>query len=87
MTSKVGIVRNSRELGEALFTVRATHLDLEKQTVTTMETLETRNLVVVAELIVRSALMRKESRGLHATTDYPEKDERENHDTVLVKTK
>ena len=45
--------------------------------------IELRNLVLTAELIVRSALERKESRGLHFSRDYPET-LAEARDTILV---
>ena len=46
--------------------------------------LEVRNLVCVAELIVRSALKRKESRGLHYTLDYPDLAEEAINTLVLL---
>jgi len=48
------------------------------------EVVETRNMAVVALAVVRSALMRKESRGAHYLTDNPERNDRiYKHDTII----
>ena len=86
MWNFVGIVRTTKRLE------RAKHrIDLLRQEVAdyyrhfrvTPDLIELRNLVEVADLIVRSALSRHESRGLHYTLDYPEM-AADAVDTVLV---
>ena len=82
----VGIVRSNSRLNKALAAVRELRAEaggMFSDGRVTGERLEVRNMLEVAELIIRSAQMRKESRGLHYTTDYPTPREEERHDTVL----
>jgi len=78
MWNYVGIVRREkrlqlveRRLAPILTEIREHFHDY----LLTPDLVELRNLAVVAELIVRSASLRKESRGLHYMVDYPERDD------------
>jgi L-aspartate oxidase len=74
MWDYVGIVRTNKRLARAarrLKTLRREIRDYYFRYLVTPDTLELRNIAVCAELIVRSAQKRRESRGLHYTLDYP----------------
>lgn len=86
MWNYVGIVRTTKRLERAQHRINLLTEEVEDYyghfRVTT-DLIELRNLLQSADLIVRSALRRQESRGLHYTLDYPETD-LVARDTVLV---
>jgi L-aspartate oxidase len=90
MWDYVGIVRSTLRLERAerrIDLIRREVDEFYRRTRVSEGLLELRNLCVVAHLIIRSALMRKESRGLHYMTDFPTRDDK--HwlgDSMMVKT-
>ncbi len=89
MSDYVGIVRNTYRLERAYRRIKMMKdevRDFYKKTKVTVDLLELRNLILVAYLILKSALKRKESRGLHYMMDYPQKNDKEYlKDTIISK--
>ena len=76
MSTYVGIVRSDLRLKRAWDRLDIIYEETEslfKRSVASREICELRNMVNVGYLIMRQAMERKESRGLHYNTDYPEK--------------
>ncbi|MDO8683109.1 MAG: L-aspartate oxidase, partial [Armatimonadota bacterium] len=86
MWKYVGIVRTNQRLESALSEVKAISARVNEMYLhhrLDTELLELRNIAQVAELIITSALARKESRGLNYNLDYPGADDACKRDTIL----
>ena len=78
MSNYVGIVRSDQRLKRALDRLRIIYGETEglyERTIVSPQICELRNLIAIAYLIVKFAMARKESVGLHYSTDYPNRKE------------
>ena len=89
MWYKSGIIRSQPALSEALAEIQRLRQDLNRVRVIGVKDLvdavRLRNMVTVSEMVVRSALLRTESRGAHFRTDYPEENDEQGQDNIVLR--
>lgn len=84
MWNKVGIIRNEKDLNEALQIIQKLKKEYRKsrKCLNTAE-YEYRNMLTVSEIVTKSAIARKESRGAHSRSDFPNTFEIPKHSCII----
>jgi L-aspartate oxidase len=86
MWNYVGILRSNQRLERAAKRISLLQDEIQSyywNVLPSSDLIELRNIATVAELIIACASLRRESRGLHTTIDYPEARPSEQHETVI----
>lgn len=75
MTLNVGIIRNEDSLNEVMRIITGLKSEIEGVKIVHTNHLEVKNMLTLASLVVKAAILRQESRGAHYRTDYPTTDD------------
>ncbi len=75
MTNNVGIIRNEEKLQKAMTRILEIKEQIRGREYSDIEQWELINMVALSEMVIKSALLRTESRGAHYRTDYPQTDD------------
>lgn len=86
MWKHVAIVRSAHSLNKASVKLNEIWDQFQSmQSFNSIEYFELRNMIIVSKIVIQSALKRKESRGLHFMSDFPESDSNFQNDTIIQK--
>ncbi len=87
MWNNVGIIRNEKKLQEALKKVQEFSKEFPEEIFNSLQEYELKNMLLMSELIIKSAIARKESRGSHYREDYLELLKEAKHSYTNIKRK